>query len=152
MRTRQEAGGAIVSPELVNHKDEPDHRPAGLVARKILVQFLCRRPGPKRSSVHRAQLERLHENAPTGLKQRRMNIDAIELGSAVDKVIYTGGGASMPRVAGAGFPYYLVVGLCQLLELRSGDRSRDNSKAFAAQGFQVFTGLRNDRTASGPVW
>lgn len=65
-----------------------------------------------------------------------MNIDAIELGSAVDQIIHAGGCAPMLCVTGIGFEHYLVVALGESLQFPSGDRSAYDGKTVAMQSFE----------------
>lgn len=63
MRTRQEASGAVVRPELVHHKDESDQGPAAIVAREIDMKVLGGEVRPQCPRVHRAELEGFMDDA-----------------------------------------------------------------------------------------
>jgi len=47
----------------------------------------------------------------TGLEQRRMDIDAIELGASVDQIIYTYRAAAVVNVARVGMMHDVIVAL-----------------------------------------
>src|SRR2546426_9721985 len=68
MRSRHETSGAVLHPELVDHEDEPDHRPPLGILQIVHMQFLSGLPGKQRSTGHTAELEGLPDCLITGVK------------------------------------------------------------------------------------
>jgi len=102
-------------------------------------------------TIVRSELvERPQEHAPTGVQQRRVNMDAIELWSSVHKTIDMRGCASLPYVGGVSVQYRLIVGVVQRLQFRRRYRSGHDGRTVAMQSFNHRAGsslrLNNFRT------
>ena len=90
VRARDEPGGPVVGSKLIHHEDETDHRPPDHVAFEIHVKALCWRAGSQGPPEHRAELERLADDATTGFKDGLKYVQPIELGTAIDEVMDSG--------------------------------------------------------------
>src|SRR5215467_9520137 len=87
VRFRHEAGGAIIRPKLIDHKDKAEERPIDRVALNVSVQFPAARISMKRPSMKRTKLERAPDNLAACLEQRREYVQRIKLLAAIHKVV-----------------------------------------------------------------
>jgi hypothetical protein len=118
-----------VVSELIDHEDETDHRPTATVALVIDMEVLGRQPWPQCPRVHRTQLERSADDVTTSLENWRMQVQAVELWAAIDKISDSSRRTSYLDIIDNGSAYSCVVSGTQLSEVIYWYRARNDGKA-----------------------
>src|SRR5262245_7210233 len=113
VRAWHKASGAVVAPKLVHHENEAHHRPAVRRTPVIRVEVLRWYARVYRSCMHCAEVERCTDDAATRLQDWLIDVEAIEVWSAIDEVPHSRRRPPGADVSGIGCRYRRIVDDCQ---------------------------------------
>ena len=98
--------------------------------------------GSQRTGYDSAQPERLPDYPATRIKHRRVQVNAVELRSAIDEVGYTGGIGTIPYVGWVGLCYGGVVCPRERSKVVPWNRALSGHVTFFVKGMQFGTRKR----------